>query len=138
MSDDPFCEPGLVIPPRLPRRGDHLWTLEKGARRLTGELRFHGESYYFGSVLGPTYPNRLYLCGGTSGGTPRPAWCRAQPTASCYLCALLIYRERSRINARRTPAHVLSCPLGILALESPDRAVQGVLLRARPAVAVPS
>jgi len=23
---------------------------------------------YFGSLLGPTYPNRLYLCGGTSGG----------------------------------------------------------------------
>ena len=23
---------------------------------------------YFGSLLGPTYPNHLYLCGGTSGG----------------------------------------------------------------------
>ena len=63
MTSDPFYKPGLVIPPRQPRPGERLWTLQKGGRRLDGELPFHGESYGWEFQLlrdGELYAGRRY------------------------------------------------------------------------------
>jgi hypothetical protein len=46
MSDvDPFYAPNFRPPPRVRRPREHLWSLRKGARVLTCELHFRGESY---------------------------------------------------------------------------------------------
>jgi len=43
MSDPPFYEPNHRIPPRQPRAGASLWTIQKDGRNLTCELRDDGE-----------------------------------------------------------------------------------------------
>ena len=43
MSDPPFYEPNHRIPPRQPRGGESLWTIQKDGRHLTCELRDDGE-----------------------------------------------------------------------------------------------
>ena len=42
MSDQPFYAPNRKVPPRQPRAGERLWTVEKNGRRLACELRDDG------------------------------------------------------------------------------------------------
>src|ERR1700674_1561410 len=42
MSDQPFYAPNRTTPPRQPRAGEPLWTVEKDGRRLACELRDDG------------------------------------------------------------------------------------------------
>ena len=42
MSDQPFYAPNRKAPPRQPRAGERLWTVEKNGRRLACELRDDG------------------------------------------------------------------------------------------------
>jgi hypothetical protein len=45
MSEDqPFYAPNRTVPPRQPRDGEPLWTVEKDGRRLACELRDDGEA----------------------------------------------------------------------------------------------
>jgi hypothetical protein len=44
MSDQPFYAPNRKVPPRQPRAGERLWTVEKNGRRLACELRDDGEA----------------------------------------------------------------------------------------------
>lgn len=45
MSDEPWYSPWHKTPPRLPKPGERIWTLQKNGRQVACELRFHGESY---------------------------------------------------------------------------------------------
>src|SRR6202521_5714389 len=42
MTDHPFYAPTRKVPPRQPRAGEHLWTVEKNGRQLACELRDDG------------------------------------------------------------------------------------------------
>ena len=44
-SDDWYKPNPTPPPPRMPKPGEHVWTLVKSGRRFDCELRFHGESY---------------------------------------------------------------------------------------------
>ena len=42
MSDDAFYKPNYRVPPRVSRPGEPLWSLHKGGRTWSAELRDHG------------------------------------------------------------------------------------------------
>jgi hypothetical protein len=44
LSDQPFYAPNRTTPPRQPRAGEPLWTIQKDGRRLACELRDDGEA----------------------------------------------------------------------------------------------
>jgi hypothetical protein len=44
VSDQPFYAPNRKVPPRQPRAGERLWTVEKNGRQLACELRDDGEA----------------------------------------------------------------------------------------------
>jgi hypothetical protein len=43
MSDDAFYSPNYRLPPRAPKPGEPLWSLQKDDCTWSAELRLHGE-----------------------------------------------------------------------------------------------